>query len=124
MTKRLSIAITVALCLLSTAALAQTCQEIHGLGTSGCAPSPYEGSEVTLSGIITVVPGIYNGGAVYFQCTSGGGMTLYDSALDGVVGINDEVTVTGIVSAYGSEIQLNSAVVLSLIHISEPTRPY
>jgi hypothetical protein len=112
MSKRLSISLAVTLCLVATTAFAQICIDIHGPGTDGCSPSPLAGNEVTIGGIVTVVPGTYNNGAVYFQCAGGGGMTLYDEALAGVVGLMDEVTVTGTVDAYYDEIQLINTTVI------------
>jgi len=99
-----------------TFAIAQTCQEIHGLGTSGCAPSPFEGESVEVSGIVYVVPGTFNSGGTYWQCPDGG-LTLFDSGL--VVSEGDEITVTGDVGAFGDEIQINSPVVTVNSHGNE-----
>ncbi len=107
---------------MTSIAFAQTCQEIHNLGTNGCAPSDLDGTVVTVGGVVYVEPGTYNGGSVYWQCTGGtGGLTLYDSGLLGVVHVGDEISVTGTVGAYGSEIQLNSTAVTVLSNGNTPT---
>ncbi len=96
---------------LATVALAQTCQEIHGLGTNGCAPSPFDGAEVTVTGVVYVEAGTYNDGAVYWQCPGGsGGLTFYDTNAAGLIFLGDEIEVSGTVGAFGAEIQINSAV--------------
>jgi len=67
--------------------------------------------EVSLSGYVYVIPGIYNGGSVYWQCSESGGMTLFDTALDGALDIGTCITVGGPVGAFGDEIQISPAVV-------------
>lgn len=115
--------LTLVACLAMTGlAFAQTCQDIHNPGSNGCAPSQLAGDVVTLTGLVYVVPGTYNSGAMYWQCASGtGGMTLFDSGL--VVAVGDEVSVTGTVGAFGDEIQLENTTVtvLSSGNFSLPT---
>jgi hypothetical protein len=87
-------------------AMAQTAADIHGVGSNGCAPSPLAGTLVTLTGNVYVQAGTYNSGAVYIQ-TPNGGITFFDSATAGVIFEGDNITMTGTVGAFGSEIQLN-----------------
>ena len=115
MHKRLMVfSLTLVACLaMAGLAFGQSCQDIHNLGSDGCAPSLLAGDVVTLTGLVYVVPGTYNGGSTYWQCSGGtGGMTLYDSGL--VVGVGDEISVTGTVGAFGDEIQLTSTTVTVL----------
>ena len=115
MHKRLVIfSLTLVACLaMAGLAFAQSCQDVHNPGTNGCAPSQLAGDVVTLTGIVYVVPGTYNSGSTYWQCSGGtGGMTLFDSGL--VVSLGDEISVEGTVGAFGSEIQLTSTTVTVL----------
>ena len=89
-------------------AQAQTSADIHG--DPGCAPSPLEGSVVTVQGVVYVEAGTYNSGSVYFQDLTDGGLTFFDSAAQGVLFEGDLIEVTGTVGAFGAEIQLNGAV--------------
>ncbi|MFQ5599767.1 MAG: hypothetical protein ACE5G2_04345 [Candidatus Krumholzibacteriia bacterium] len=113
MLKKLAVVlVTTVACLgFSTLASAQTCQDIHGLGSNGCAPSPLFGANVTLSGIVYVAAGTYNSGSVYFQCPGGsGGMTFFDNvAAPGSLFVGDEISVSGVVAQFGDEIQLSGA---------------
>jgi DNA/RNA endonuclease YhcR with UshA esterase domain len=95
--------------LLAGTGLAQTCPDIQG--ATGCAPSPLDGTPVSVTGIVYVVNGTYNSGSVYLNCgTPGnGGMTFFDSGV--TVALGDEITVSGTVGAFGDEIQINGAVV-------------
>jgi DNA/RNA endonuclease YhcR with UshA esterase domain len=94
---------------LATAVFAQSCQEIHGLGSNGCAPSPMEGTVVTVEGVCYVIAGTYNAGSVYWQCPDGeGGLLFFDSAATDIQE-GDLIQVTGTVGAFGDEIQLNDA---------------
>lgn len=88
-------------------AQAQTSADIHG--DPGCAPSPLDGSLVTVQGVVYVEAGTYNSGSVYFQDTTDGGLTFFDSAAQGVLFEGDLIEVTGTVGAFGAEIQLNGA---------------
>jgi len=83
---------------------AQTCPDVQG--DTGCAPSPLEGSEVTCSGVVYLVPEMLNPGSVYFNCDGGGGMTFYDP--EAVVEVGDYITATGIVGNHFDQIQLNN----------------
>lgn len=113
MIKRLTtIVSTVALLAGAGMAQAQTSADIHG--DPGCAPSPLDGSLVTLQGVVYVEAGTYNSGSVYFQDNVSGGMTFFDSSFAGVLFIGDEIEVTGTVGAFGDEIQLNSVSVTTL----------
>jgi hypothetical protein len=95
------------------------CLEIHG--NNGCAPSPLEGSEVTLTGIVYVVGGTFNDGTIYFQCSGGaGGMHLYDPSLLGVLSLGDEVSVTGIVGAQTSNIRIESGAAVTILSHGNP----
>ncbi len=115
MKRMLSISLFTAVALLAVASLAfgQSYQDIHGVGTDGCAPSPLDGTSVSVTGIVYVVPGVYNAGSVYWQAAGGGagGCTLFDSSLAGVVSEGDEINVTGDVSFFGAEIELINTVV-------------
>lgn len=110
MIKRLTL-LTLVLAFAATPALAQTCADIHG--DPGCAPSPLDGTVVTVTGIVYVEAGTYNSGSVYFQCPDGG-LTFFDSAAAGVLFEGDEVEVTGTVGAFNDEIQLNGATYTTL----------
>ena len=90
-------------------ATAQTSAQIHG--DPGCAPSPFDGDTVTLTGVVYVEAGTYNSGSVYFQDNTDGGMTFFDSAFQGVLAEGDEIEVTGTVGAFNEEIQLNGVTV-------------
>ena len=85
---------------------AETCPDIQG--DTGCAPSPFEGDEITYNGVVYVVPGVYNTGSVYFNCEGGGGMVFFDAEAD--VAVGDEITVTGIVGAFYEQIQLTNTI--------------
>jgi DNA/RNA endonuclease YhcR with UshA esterase domain len=86
-------------------AAAQSCQDIHGLGSNGCAPSPLAGTSVTVQGVVYVVAGTYNSGSVYIQCGGGsGGMTFFESGATAAEG--DLIELSGLVSAFGDEIQI------------------
>jgi hypothetical protein len=110
MAKKLTFILTVAVCMSFAAFVsAQTCADIHG--ASGCAPSPNDGEEVTVTGIVYVVAGTYNNGSVYFQCPGDtGGLTFFDTAAQGVIDEGDLIEVTGDVGSFGDEIQLENAV--------------
>lgn len=100
-------------------ALAQTCSDIHATaGGDGCAPSLLDGQAVTVSGIVYVPAGTYNGGSVYFQCGSGGNI-FFESGAPYAIG--DEIEVTATVGAFGTEIQLNGASVSVLSSGNTPT---
>jgi DNA/RNA endonuclease YhcR with UshA esterase domain len=103
-------------------AAAQTCADIHGVGTDGCAPSPLDGTTVSLTGIVYVPAGTYNSGAVYLDCPNGG-ITFFDSAAAGVLFEGDDVTITGVVGYYGDEIQINGTtwVINSSGNVAIPT---
>jgi DNA/RNA endonuclease YhcR with UshA esterase domain len=115
--KRRLLFVTVAVaCLgLVSVSFAQTCQEIHNLGSNGCAPSGLDGTLVTVQGVVYVEAGTYNGGSVYWQCPGGtGGLLFFDYDANPADGLNpvfegDLIEVTGTVGAFGAEIQLNSA---------------
>ena len=109
MMKKLTTAclITVFALALPALASAQTCAEIHNLGTNGCAPSDMADATVTVTGVIYVLPGTYNSGAMYWQCGDGG-LTLFDSGLAGAFSEGDMISVTGVVGAFSAEIQLNN----------------
>lgn len=110
MTRKLMLSTFVLVGCLALAGLsyAQSCEDIHG--DPGCAPSPFDGQEVTLTGVVYVATGTYNDGGVYFNCGGGGagGMTFYDTGATDIAD-GDEITVTGTVGAFGDEIQLNNA---------------
>jgi DNA/RNA endonuclease YhcR with UshA esterase domain len=93
-------------------ASAQNCADIHS-ANNGCAPSPYDGASVSLTGNVYVQAGTYNSGSVYMQCPNGG-MTFFDSSTGGVIFEGDNITVTGTVSAYGDEIQFASGATVVL----------
>jgi hypothetical protein len=100
-------------------ALAQTCSDIHATASGdGCAPSLLDGQAVTVSGIVYVPAGTYNGGSVYFQCGSGGNIFFENGA---TYAIGDEIEVNATVGAFGTEIQLNSASVSVLSSGNTPT---
>lgn len=111
----LFIALASVACLgIASLASAQTCQEIHNLGSNGCAPSGLAGNVVTLQGVCYVEAGTYNSGSVYWQCSSGGGLLFFNADADPNTGLNpvsegDLIEVMGTVSAFGSEIQLDGA---------------
>ncbi len=105
MIKRIML-LSLVLVFVAGSAMAQTAADIHGIGTNGCAPSPLAGTLVTLTGTVYVQAGTYNSGAVYVQCPNGG-ITFFDSATQGVIFEGDNITMTGTVGAFGSEIQLN-----------------
>ena len=98
---------------LAGVATAQTSADIHG--DPGCAPSPLDGTVVTLTGVVYVEAGTYNSGSVYVQDNVSGGMTFFDSSFAGVIFEGDEIEFTGTVGAFGDEIQLNgvTATILS-----------
>lgn len=107
MTKLMARMATAAACLvLASAAFAQTCEDIHQTATNdGCAPSDLAGQSVSVTGVVYVQAGVYNSGSVYFQCGAGG-MLLFESGATYAEG--DEITVTGTIGAFGSEIQFDS----------------
>lgn len=90
---------------LASLSFAQTCQDIHDT-PNGCAPSPLDGSPVTVTGTVYVPAGTYNSGSVYFQCGAGG-LTFFDSSA--LVEEGDVIEVSGTVGAFGDEIQINGA---------------
>lgn len=99
---------------LTSSAVAQTCQDVHGVGSTGCAPSPMVGASVTLTGIVYVPAGTYNSGSVYFQCPGGtGGMTFFESGATYLEG--DEISVTGTIGAFGDEIQFDSGAAVTVL---------
>jgi len=111
MKRMLTISFFTAMAILAMASLAfgQTCQDLHGVGTDGCAPSPFVTQLVTVTGVVYSENPVYNGGSVYLQCPGGsGGMCVFDYGLDGVVFEGDEVSITGTVSDYLGEIEIVS----------------
>lgn len=111
MTKRITILLGATMFALGLPALvmAQSCQEIHGLGSTGCAPSPFDGQPVNLTGVVYVIAGTYNDGSVYWQCDLGG-LLFFDANALGVIEEGDLIEVSGTVGAFGDEIQINDAV--------------
>lgn len=104
--KQLILASVALLVLAAVPATAQTCREIHNLGSSGCAPSTLAGTSVTLQGVVYSTAGTYNSGSTYFNCSVEGGMTFFASGNGLLEG--DEIQISGVVSAFGDEIQLDS----------------
>jgi DNA/RNA endonuclease YhcR with UshA esterase domain len=106
----LSISLFTVVAILAMASLAfgQTCQDLHD-SVNGCGPSSYDTQTVTVTGVVYVENGVYNGGSVYIQCPGGsGGMTIFDYGLAGVVVNGDEISVTGVVDDYNGEIEIIS----------------
>jgi hypothetical protein len=122
----LSISLFTAVALLAVASLAfgQSCQDLHGAGTNGCAPSPFVGTSVTVTGVVYGEIGLYNGGSLYLQCPGGsGGIVVYDTALAGVYHVGDEISVTGTVSDYAGEVEISPTSANSLISSGNPVVP-
>lgn len=112
------------ICLVLTAgASAQTCREIHEIGSDGCAPSPLAGDPVSVTGVVYVPAGTYNTGSIYIQCGGGsGGMTFFDDDSQGILSEGDEIELSGQVGALGSEIKVVQALyeILSTGHSPMP----
>jgi len=98
---------SIALFAFAATATAQTCQDIHGVGSNGCAPSPMDGAAASVTGVVYSVAGTFNSGSTYIQCSGGtGGMTFFASG--NTLAVGDEITLSGTVGAFGDEIQINS----------------
>ena len=126
MKRMLSISLFTAVAILAMASLAfgQSCQDLHGLGTNGCAPSPYVTQSVTVTGVVYSEIGVYNTGSLYLQCPGGsGGIVVYDSALAGIYNEGDEVSITGTVADYAGEIEIVTTTANSLLSSGNPFVP-
>jgi len=114
----MSFALAAVLCLTGLAA-AQTIDDIQYYNpVTGAPASPYNGQTVTVSGVVYVKGGTYNSGTHYIQSATGG-MQFFKNASGLFVG--DEVEVTGAVSAFSGEIQINNPSVTVLGNPGEPT---
>lgn len=118
--KKLILASAALLVLAAVPASAQTCRDIHNLGSNGCAPSALAGTSVTLQGVVYVQAGTYNSGSTYFNCSVEGGMTFFSSGNPLLEG--DEIQISGTVGAFGDEIQLDS-VNWSVLSSGNPVTP-
>jgi len=126
MKRMLSISLFSAVAILAVASLAfgQSCQDLHGLGTDGCAPSPFVGNSVTVTGVVYAEIGLYNTGSLYLQCPGGsGGIVVYDSSLSGLYHVGDEVSITGTVSDYAGEVEIITTTANSLLSSGNPVVP-
>ena len=113
--------ITILACMaMASLASGQTCQDVHG--TTGFAPSPFEGSEVTLTGIVYVAPGTFYADRMYFQCPGGaGGMALNDPSLVGLLNLGDEISVTGTVGTGSrTEIMFDDGALVTILSHGNP----
>lgn len=118
MKKVLSYALAAVFCLTGLAA-AQTIDEIQVYNpVTGAPASPYAGQTVTVSGTVYVKGGTYNPGTHYIQ-SANGGMQFYKTASGLLVG--NSVEITGTVSAFSGEIQINNPSVTVLGNPGEPT---
>jgi hypothetical protein len=118
MKKVLPFALAAAFCLTGIAA-AQTIDDIQVYNPiTGAPASPYNGQTVTVSGTVYVQGGTYNSGTHYIQSAHGG--IQFFKAASGLV-IGDNVEITGAVSAFSGEIQINNPSVTNLGHTAEPT---
>jgi hypothetical protein len=122
----LSISFFTAMAILAMASLAfgQSCQDLHGVGTDGCAPSPFVTQLVTVTGVVYSEIGVYNSSSLYLQCPGGsGGIVVYDYNLGGIYSEGDEVSITGTVSDYSGEIEIVSTTANSLLSAGNPVVP-
>lgn len=92
--------------LLAAAAGAQTIDDIQVYDAEGDPVSPYNGQVVTVTGDIYVVKGTYNSGTHYIQ-SANGGIQFFSSTAPALT-YGDRVQITGTVSTYFGEIQINA----------------
>lgn len=81
--------------------------------------SPFEGQEVTIVGLLSVLKGTYNGGTHYIQDTTGG-ISFYDTSSPNGMNYGTKLEVTGIVSTYSGEIILYDPTIIVQGYGPEP----
>jgi len=99
---------TCILALLLTAGLAgaQTIDEIQQYNAETGEPeSPYDGQNVTVTGVVYVIGGTYNGGTHYIQGATGG-ISFFASGTG--LEIGDLIELSGTVGSWGGEIQIEN----------------
>jgi hypothetical protein len=93
--------------------------DIQVYDAAGGIVSPLAGTTVTVKGVLTMQAGLWNSGTHYIQDATGG-IQLFDNGSPGFA-IGDEVELTGVVSAFGGEIQLGSP--FSWTFVGSPGQP-
>jgi hypothetical protein len=93
--------------LVCSSAFAQTIDQIQTYTAAGVPASPYAGQTVTVSGVLLEYHN-YNTGSGYLVGPDGSGISMFGGTGDAVA-VGDEVQVTGTVSSFSGEIQINVA---------------
>jgi len=80
--------------------------DIQVYNGAGDPVSPFDGSTVTVRGVITAIKGTWNGGTHYIQDATGG-INFFDPGAPSFL-VGQEVEVTGTVTSFGGEINLGN----------------